>query len=112
MIELADGNIALSSRDIPHPIIIIDSSLYQIKKKIQLKDNIPCCSSLCVFSDHSFIYAYEGTVLQISSTDYLLLCHSEGGTFNGYKGIIPIKGGKYFAIQNHSKISIVKPCYI
>ena len=40
MIELSDGNVAFSSRDDPYPIIIIDSTSYQIKKEIHLKDYI------------------------------------------------------------------------
>ena len=109
MIELSDGNIALSSRDVPYPIVIIDTSSYQVKKEIQLKDSITGCSSLCVFDEHSFIYVYEGTFLQISNKDGSVLFHSERGSFNGCNGILPLEEGKYFAIENKSKISIIKP---
>ena len=111
MIELSDGNIALSSRDEPYPIVIIDSSSYQVKKEIQLKDSITGCSSLCVFDEHSFIYVYEGTFLQISNEDGEIIFKSKGGNFEGYGGILPLEGGKYFAIQNSNKITIIKPCY-
>ena len=40
MIELSNGNIALSSNIKPHPIVIIDSSSYQVKKEFQLKEYI------------------------------------------------------------------------
>ena len=33
MIELSDGNIALSYDAEPYPIVIIDNSLYQVKKE-------------------------------------------------------------------------------
>ena len=111
MIELPNGNIALSSRNYPHPIVIIDSSSYQIVTMIQLKEYISKYSSLCVFDEHSFIYACEGTFLQISSEDGRVLFHSEGGRINGCNGILPLEGGKYFAIQNDKTISIVKPCF-
>ena len=96
----------------PYPIIIIDSSSYQVKKEFQLKEYITSESSLCVFDEHSFIYACDGTFLQISSEDGRVLFHSKGGRFNGYYGgIIPLEGGKYFAIENNKIISIIKPCY-
>ena len=97
MIELSNGNIALSSRYKPHPIVIIDSSSYQIVTVIQLKEYITYYSSLCVFDEHSFIYAYYGTFLQISSEDGRVLFHSKGGNFDGFGGILPLEGGKYFA---------------
>ena len=94
MIELSNGNIALSSNDEPFPIVIIDSSSYQIVTVIQLKEYITCYTALCVFDEHSFIYARYGTFLQISSEDGRVLFHSEGGRFNGYFGILPLEGGK------------------
>ena len=108
MIELSDGNIALSTVDEPYPIVIIDSSSYQVTKEIQLEQHITSYSSLCVFNQNSFIYAYKGTFLQISSEDYSIVFQSTGGKFNGYGGIIPIEGGKYFIIENESRISVVK----
>ena len=108
MIELADSNIALSTVDEPYSIVIIDSSSYQVTKEIQLEQHITSYSSLCVFNHNSFIYAYKGTFLQISSEDYSIVFQSKGGQFNGYGGIIPIEGGKYFIIENESKISVVK----
>ena len=83
---------------------------YQVKKKILLNGNITHSSSLCVFNEHSFIYALDGTFFQISSEDYSILFQSKGGKFRGYYGgIIPIEQGKYFAIQSCRRISIVKP---
>ena len=111
MVELSDGNVALSSVKKPHPIVIIDTSSYQIITMIQLKDIIPHHSTLYTFNEHSFIYIYEGTFLQISIEDYSTLFQLKEGNFNGcYGGIIPIEGGKYFAIQNNKRIVIIKLC--
>ena len=110
MIELSNGNIALSPYD-ESSIVIIDSSSYQIVTMIQLKEYITHDSSLCVFDEHSFIYVCEGTFLQISNEDGRVLFHSKGGGFNGFFGIIPLEGGKYFAIENDAKISIIKLCF-
>ena len=80
MIELFDGNIALSSDNYPSsPIIIIDSSSYQVKKEIQLEKFITRYSSLCVFDKYSFIYACDGLFLQISNEDGSVLFKSKGG---------------------------------
>ena len=53
MIELSNGNIALSSDVKPYPIVIIDCSSYQIKTEIPLTEHLPFCSSLCVFNQQS-----------------------------------------------------------
>ena len=111
MIELSDDNIALSSGVEPYPIVIIDSSSYQIVTIIQLKEYFTFNSSLCVFDEHSFIYAHRGTFLQISNEDGRVLFHSKGGRFHGWYGILPLEGGKYFAIENYERISIIKPWY-
>ena len=111
MIELSDGNIALSFFDRPFSIVIIDSSSYQIRSDIQLKEYINWASSLCVLNEHSFIYVCKGAFLQISSEDYSILYQSKGQFFNGDYGIISLQGGKYFAIQNDTRISIIKPSY-
>jgi hypothetical protein len=79
---------------------------------IQLKEYITDCSSLCVFDEHSFIYACDGTFLQISNEDGSVLFHSKGGRFHGHwGGIFPLEERKYFVIENGSRISIIKPCY-
>ena len=111
MIELSNGNIALSSNIKPHPIVIIDSSSYQVKKEFQLKEYITSESSLCVFDEHSFIYVRDGTFLQISNEDGSILFHSEGGNFCGHGGILLLEGGKYFVMDNDTKISIIKPWF-
>ena len=111
MIELSDGNIALSSNDEPYPIVIIDSSSYKVKKEIQLEKYNTKSSSLYVCDEHSFIYAYEGNFLQISNEDGLILFQSKEGDFNGDCGILSLEGGKYFVIDKYYWISIIKPCF-
>ena len=109
MIELSNGNIALSSNVQYYPIVIIDSSTYQVVTMIQMKKYFTSCSSLCVFNQHSFVYACNGKFFQISSEDGSILFQSKGGKFRGYYGgIIPIEKGNYFVIQNSRRISIVK----
>ena len=73
MIELSNGNIALSAHRIPNPIVIIDSSSYQIITLIQLERTIFECSILCVCDEHSFVYACYDTFLQISNVDGSIL---------------------------------------
>ena len=68
-------------------------------------------SSLCAFNKYSFIYAYKGTFLQISSEDYSILLQIKEGKFDGYSGMISPEGGKYIAIKNGNKLSIIQPCY-
>jgi hypothetical protein len=46
MIELSNDNVALISNNEPYPIVIIDSSSYQIITNIQLEKDISYCSSL------------------------------------------------------------------
>ena len=102
----------LSSCDYPYPIVIIDTSSYQIVTVIHLKEYIIDHSSLCVFDEHSFISVYEGTLLlQISNEDGSILFHSNTGKFNGWYRILPLEGGKCFAVDNDKRISIMKLCY-
>ena len=117
MVELSNGNIAISYSVKPNPIIIIDSSSYQIITVIQLKKYITFDSCLCALNQ-SLIYAYRGTFLQISCEDYSVLFYSNnvsfkplGGRFIGDYGIIPLKGGKYFAVDSDKRIYIIQPCY-
>ena len=109
MIELSDGNVALSSAYEPYPIVVIDSATYQVKKEIQMKECVMKCSSLCWFSHHSFIYACKGCLVQVSSEDCSVMFQAKGGRFNGcYGGVVPIDGGKYFAVENEKRITIIK----
>ena len=109
LIELSDGNIALSSRSTPHPIVIIDSNSYQVITFIHLEEDITCCSSLCMVNEYSFIYVYNGTLIQISSKDYSIMFKTKEGKFNGFfGGIILLEKGTFFVIENNEGISILK----
>ena len=109
MIELFNGNVALSSYIHPYPIVVIDCSTYQIVTVVHL--NIDYYSTLCVFNQRSFVYVHNGSFLQISNEDYSVLFQTNKGKFKGYKGgIVPIEQGKYFAIENGRRISIIKLC--
>ena len=111
MIELYNGDIALSSSIKPYPIDFIDSSSYQVKKEIQSKEYIIGESVLCMLNEHSFIYACKGIFLQISSDDYSILYQSKEGRFKGFGGVVLIEGGQYVAIENKKRLTIIKPCY-
>ena len=64
-----------------------------------------------MFDERSFIYVRSGSFLQISNEDGEILFKSNGGNFDEHFGILPLEGGKYFAIENGKRISIIKPCY-
>jgi hypothetical protein len=66
-----------------------------------------------VFNEHSFIYADNGTFIQISNEDYSILFRSDGDRddFNGGRGIVPVEGGKYCAISAGERLCIVNLCY-
>ena len=111
MIEVPDGNVAAVVYKERHCIVIIDTSLYEIKKIIYVEYHIPNYSSLCAINDHAFVYACNGNFVQISCEDYSVVCKSRGENFHGGTGIILIQGGEFLAIENHSWISIVKLCH-
>ena len=119
MIELFDGNIALSTWNYPCLIVIIDNSTYQVKKEIKfgpMKEwslgSAAPCFSLHVFDKHSFFFVRDGYFVQISNEDGSILFQSKGGRFDGYYGVIPLEGGEYFALNNDKGIAIIKPCYV
>ena len=100
MIELQNGNIAVSSFTDNNPIIIIDTNIYEVIKKIELEEYITAPSSLCVLDENSFIYVYEENLLQISIHDYQIIYKTKDLTgVCGVFGIIVIGGGKYIAID-------------
>ena len=111
MIELSNGNIALSYSNLFSliTIVIFDSSSYGTTT-IELTDYHFDVSSLCISDENSFICVREGKFLQISNEEGSLLCQSEGGKFNRYNCIIPIEGGNYFVVDNGKKITIIHPC--
>ena len=77
----------------------------------KMKDYSTHNSSLYVLNEYSFLCVWNGTLLQIPSETYSVIFQLKGKGLNGYCGIIPLEGGKYFAIANVDTISIIKPCY-
>ena len=113
MIELLNGNIALSSKgdEYSYPIVIINTSSYQIIKRIDC--NLDDMSSMCMFDEHSFIYIHYFKLLQISSKDYSILFESTNGHFGGHhSGVIPLEGGKYFAFGEGGRIMIITSSFV
>ena len=110
MIELPDGNVVLSS-DVHYPIVIIDTSTYQVKKEIDRENYFP--SAMSVLDQHSFIFVCEGMLCQISNDDYSILFRSIDGNY-GCLGVITIDRGKYIIIENRNRkrLTIFKPHYI
>ena len=132
MLELSNGNIAISARVKPSPpfifidddpghqypntsptppkVIIIDSSSFQIVTMIQFKNLVTRECSLCTFNELSFIYVIDNKFFQISSEDGSIVYQSENGKNKKFKGIVSLKGGKYFAVNNQNYIIIAEPC--
>ena len=71
---------------------------------------ISLASSLSIFDNHSFIYSYKGTLLQISNVDYKIIFKSTDEAFFGYRGLILNESEKYVVIENRKCVSIVKIC--
>ena len=113
MVELPDGNIAVSSDQDGYPIIIIDSNKCIVIEEILWDGIITLTSMPCVLDDFSIVYVKGKTVLQISSKTYDLITKIEGKEeLDGYYGIISIEKGDFLIVPNGSKgISVIKPIY-
>ena len=115
MIELPNGLVAISSRVHPYPILIVDPITYSIVKEIKEEGYITYCSSLCVLDRHSFIYAYDGKVVQIAiGNDYKILFKTKGEQqLNGYGGLVSVRGGEYLIVTDSAwtGFKVIKPSY-
>jgi hypothetical protein len=113
MVELPNGNIAVSSNDERKPIVIINVIKYSIDKIIYCEEMIKSDSSLCVINNCSFIYLWNGNILQISSKDYSIIYkYNKLKGLDGWYSMITIENGNYLVITNPFRgISIVKMCY-
>ena len=101
MIELPYKRVALSSDNADKPIVIVDAVKCVVLKEITLKGVITHCSSLCMVDDASFMYMYEGKVVQVALRDYSVISKSTADkTLNGLHGLITIDNGKYILISN------------
>ena len=73
IIDLQNGNIALSCNNPSLSVVIIDSYTYETIKTIKPSNNIPSSGSLCLFDETSFIYFCGDTLIQVSSDNYSIL---------------------------------------
>ena len=116
MIELPNELIAISSCAVGSPILIIDPSSYLIIKEIKEQEYISHYSSLCVLDTHSFVYVYEGKVVQIAINngfDILYKTIIKRKQLNGIYGLISVKKGKYLIAVDRigTGLRIFKPYY-
>ena len=108
MIELDNGNIALSNNKAPYHIVIVDGCSFQVVSVFQLEKDIINSSTLKVFNETSFLYVHEGKILQISNDEMKVLFKCEGKRFYGYNGVVLFENGNFFVIEYNQKISVFK----
>ena len=113
MIELPNGLVAISSCA-SYPIIIVDPITYSIVKVIE-EGYITKHSSLCVWDQHSFIYAYGGRVVQIAiGNNYRILFRTKGEQqLDGFNGVVHVREREYLIVQDSAKtgFKVIKPYY-
>ena len=113
MIELLNSNIALSSnsKSLGYPIIIIDVSSYTCISMIKMNGYIKSSSSLCNLGLNTFIYVYEGKLVQIDIADYSIIFCTKANKFDGNGGVVSIENDNYLVIENFWSLIVVKPLY-
>lgn len=114
IIELSNNLLAVSSCA-SNSIVIVDPNKYVIIKEIKESKYMTTFSSLCLLNSFSFIYVYQGNVLQISISDNYSIIYKTNAEkqLYGYRGIISIEDGKYLVIHNQSNgLSIISPYYL
>ena len=111
MIELSNGNVAISHYDSPYPIKIVDPMRYAVVKEIINENYFPSCSSMCVWDEFSFIYVCNERFCQISTNDYeIIFKMRKVNGLDGINGVITIKNGQYLAVINKNKgVNIIEP---
>ena len=113
IIELPNGNVALSSDTNGCPIVVIDTERFIVVKEIVFDWAGTSISSIAVLNENSFIYVYQGRVVQVSSWDYCVLFSSqvEGG-LSGLFGVLCVGNGKYGVVMNNSDgVVVIKVVY-
>ena len=116
MLELQNGNIALSSsNNYPNRIVIIDSLQYTIITEIIDTAFINGAGSLSVFENESFIFTTLGIICQISFVDNKYqLVFKQKEKFQelfGNGGVIVITNEKYFitsTLNGNNGVNIYK----
>ena len=105
MIELSDGNIAISQRNPPR-ICIVDSVNFNNIIEIVDSEYISRWGALSVLNCNSFIYVRKGKMCQIifdaQEKKYKInsLISMDDTELDGYTGIINMENGKYFIANN------------
>ena len=87
---------------------------YSVVKEIKEQKVITHCSSLCVFDKYSFVYVYDGVVVQVSvNEDYKIMGSVVGDKqLNGAYGFVLVDNRKCLVVTNTNKgLSVVKPCF-
>lgn len=79
-----------------------------MNKVIEMKKDIKRNSALCRFDKNSFFFMYSGKLLQISCKDWKVLFKKEGMKWEmDSAGMIAIRRGKYYLIENLQSVVIV-----
>ena len=114
MIELPHKRVALSANNADNAIVIIDASKCVVVKEITLKGVISHCSSLCLVDDSSFVYIYEGKVVQVAIKDFSIVYKTTTEkTLNGFYGLLLAENGKYMLISNSTNgINVVSLIFV
>lgn len=103
MIELPHKRVAISTNNADNAIVIIDASKCVVVKEITLKGFITHCSSLCLVDDSSFVYVYDGRVVQIAIKDFSVIYKTTTEkALNGFYGVLSAEHGKYMLISNNT----------
>ena len=114
MIQINESKFAVSSdsKVEGYPILIIDTKTFEIEQKIKIDGYITHHSSLCMLDEGSFVYVYEGKIVQISCKDYNVVFKSYKSGFNGLYGVVSVDKGKHLVVDNDSEgVTVVVPVY-
>ena len=110
LIELQNGYIVLSLYS-GGKIVVINPINYSVIKEINEQEYITYHSSLCCWGNNSFIYVYDGKILQFKIDDCTIIFKTkmENQLF-GHHCTIAMTNGIYLIIENKSNgLTIVKP---
>ena len=114
MIEISNGNVAVSSKTNEYPILILDTRNYIIIKKIIFPEFTSSNSTLLFYDDHSFLYVFNGKIIQIAYNDYEIIYHTQKNKIlYKCKELICVQGGKYFVMCNDyiKGVSVIRVDY-
>ena len=110
LIEMQNGYIALSLFP-GGKIVVINPVNYSVVKEISDQEYITNHSSLCCWGNDSFIYVYDGKIIQFKNDDCSIIFKTkmENQLF-GHHCMITMINENYLIIENKSNgLTIVKP---